>query len=261
MKFLIVGTKIDKASRNIMMNMIDLGGFSISSVDADILDERNLDLEKINSYDFVIFVSKHKSEKKEKTLSIHSPGNWREVWGGGKEGKVCLSSALFQKHLFEILEKKRQESNLDKYSVTMEVTHHGPLIEKPCLFIEIGGSDIEWNDRRASFAVARAVKEAIETFKPSKFREIAIGIGGPHYCQSFNKLQMDSNVAFAHFIPRYVEPITEEMILEAIEKTVEEVDFAVVDWKGLGKAEERDRVIEILEKNYINWKKTSEIKK
>ena len=261
MKFLIIGTKADKASRNIMMNMIDLGGFSISSLDKDILNENNLDMEKINSFDFVIFVSKHKSEKKEKTLSIHAPGNWKEVWGGGEEGKVCFSSALFQKHLFEILERKRKESQLDKYKVTMEVTHHGPLIDKPCLFIEIGGSEEEWNDRRASFVIARAVKEAIETFKENPYRDIAIGIGGPHYCQSFNRLQMNSNVAFSHFIPKYVSPITEEMILEAIEKTIEEVDFVVVDWKGLGVVEERDRIIRILEKNYIRWKKTGDIGK
>ncbi|MEA3414467.1 MAG: D-aminoacyl-tRNA deacylase [Nanoarchaeota archaeon] len=261
MKFLIIGTKIDKASRNIMMNMIDLGGFNISSIDTELFDEKDLDLEKIKAYDFVIFVSKHKSKKKEKILSIHAPGNWRDVWGGGKEGKVCFSSGIFQKYLFEVLENKRKESNLDKYKVTMEVTHHGPLIDKPCLFIEIGGGEEEWADRRASFVISRAVKEAIETFKPSKYLEVAIGIGGPHYCPSFNKLQMNSNVAFSHIIPKYIFPITEEMILEAIKKTVEEVEFVVVDWKGLGVAEERNRIIRILEKNYIRWKKTSEIKK
>ena len=58
-----------------------------------------------------------------------------------------------------------------------------------------------------------------------------------------------------------MQPIEENMIKESIEKTFEEVDFAIIDWKGLGKSEQRDKVIEILEKNYIQWKKTSNIRK
>ena len=51
------------------------------------------------------------------------------------------------------------------------------------------------------------------------------------------------------------------MVLESINKTIEEVDFVVLDWKGLGKAEDRDNLIQILERNYIQWKKTGEIDK
>ena len=31
-----------------------------------------------------------------------------------------------------------------KYKLTLECTHHGPLIEKPCVFIEIGSTETEW---------------------------------------------------------------------------------------------------------------------
>ena len=54
-------------------------------------------------------------------------------------------------------------------------------------------------------------------------------------------------------------PITEEMIREAWEKTKEEVDFAIVDWKGLGISEERKKVIDILEKINFPWKKTKNV--
>jgi len=259
-KFLIVGSKFDAASRNILMNLMDLGNFKYHIINGDMLKTENLNFEKINQFDFVIFASKHKSEKKEKTLTIHAPGNWKEIWGGGKSRRVCPSSALFQKHLFKILNKNKEESEL-KYKVSMEVTHHGPLIERPCVFIEIGGSEEEWKDRRASFVIAKTIREAIETWKENPYREIAVGIGGPHYCQSFNKIQLNSNVALSHIIPKYVFPISEEIILEEINKTVEEVDFVLLDWKGLGKAEERDRILGILNKNYTSWKKTGEIKK
>ncbi len=259
-KFLIVGSKADPASRNIVMNLMDLGGFEFHLIEGEMLKTENLDLEKINNYDFVIFASRHKSEKHEKTLSIHAPGNFREVWGGGKAGLLGSTSALFNKHLFYTLNKVRDESGLLRYSVTMEVTHHGPLIDKPSVFIEVGGSEEEWKDKSASFVIAKTIREAINTWKENPYNEIAVGIGGPHYCPTFNKLQLNSNAAISHIIPKYVSPITEEMILEAINKTVEEVDFVILDWKGLGPAEDRDEIIRILEKNYIQWKKTGEIR-
>ena len=51
------------------------------------------------------------------------------------------------------------------------------------------------------------------------------------------------------------------MIKEAINKTEEEVDFALLDWKGLGNAEQRQQVLDILDKLYIRYKRTSEINK
>jgi len=259
-KFLIVGSKSDPASRNIIMNLMDIGHFDFHLIDGDMLKTENLDISKINEYDLIIFASKHKSEKSEKTLSIHSPGNFREVWGGGESGRLCPVSALFNKHLFESLNKNKEDSEL-RYEVTMEVTHHGPLIDRPCVFIEIGGGEEEWKDKRASFVVAKAIRDALKNWKENPYHEIAIGIGGPHYCPSFNKIQLKSNVAISHVIPKYVSPITEEMILESINKTAEEVDFVILDWKGLGKAEERAQIIELLEKNYVSWKKTGDINK
>ena len=49
------------------------------------------------------------------------------------------------------------------------------------------------------------------------------------------------------------------MIKEAIKKTEEEVDFVLLDWKGLGNSEQRQKVLEILDKLYIGHKRISEI--
>jgi D-aminoacyl-tRNA deacylase len=222
-----------------------------------------MDLLKFQEYDFIIFASRHSSAKKEKTLSIHVPGNFGEANKemGGDSNNVCLSSALFNKQLFENLNESAIEHDLNKkYKITLECTHHGPFIQKPCIFVEIGATPIEWSDRRAGFVVAKAIKRTIENFRENPYNEVAIGIGGPHYCPGFNNIQLYSNVAISHVIPEYIVPITEKMILEAIKKTDEEIDFALIDWKGL-KGEERKNVLEILSKNHIYHKKTSEIKK
>jgi len=277
MKYLIIASKQDPAGVNIVNQLQqfrpnpvlsgmskDKPSFDFYMVEEDILHEENLDIEKINRYDFIIFASKHESGSKEKTLSIHSPGNWRTARGGGKSGKISYSSSLFNKTMFEVLNEEANQSDLTKehhgYKVTLECTHHGPLIGKPCVFIEIGSEEHQWNDKRAGFVLAKTIKRTIDEFKENPYREIAIGLGGPHYCPNFNKIQKDSNVAISHVIPGYMIPITEEMIDEAWEKTFEEVDFVVLDWKGLGKSAQRQEVIDILEKNYIQWKKTSDLK-
>ena len=48
------------------------------------------------------------------------------------------------------------------------------------------------------------------------------------------------------------------MVTEAIEKTDEEVDLILLDWKGLGGAEEREKIIKILDKLHIDYRKTGE---
>ena len=81
------------------------------------------------------------------------------------------------------------------------------------------------------------------------------------FTSTFLSFHATKPIAISHIIPQYAAPISEEMIKEAIDKTEEEIDFAVLDWKGLGLSEQRQSVIDILEKNYISWKKTSEVNK
>jgi D-aminoacyl-tRNA deacylase len=273
-KFLVIASKLDKAGINITTQLSqfrknpilsgmqkEASSFDFYLVDNSILYNENLDMEKINKYDFVIFASKHRSSKGEKALTVHSIGNWREAEFGGEKGKLSKSSAVFQKQLFERLKENADEHDLKDYAVTMEATHHGPLIDKPSVFIEIGSTDIEYTDRRAGFVVAKTIFDLIENFKENPYNEIAVAVGGPHYCPNFNKIQLKSNVAISYVIPAYALPLTDEMVKEAIEKTEEEIDFFVLDWKGLGKAEQRDEVIKVLERNYIQWKKTGDIKR
>ncbi len=135
------------------------------------------------------------------------------------------------------------------------------MIDKPCVFIEIGSTENEWIDRRAAFIIAKTISETIESFKENPYNEIAIAIGGPHYCPNFNKIQLSSNVAISHTIPNYAFPLTEEMINEAIEKTEEDIDFFLLDWKGMGNAEKRNEALKILDKFYTPKRRTSEISK
>ncbi len=259
--YLIIASKLDKAGINITTQMSQFGNFNFYLVDGEVIYTENLNLEKISHYDFVIFASRHRSEKGGKTLSVHAPGNWRKADFGGTPGRVCKTSALFQKQLFEKLKANSEKFHLKGYDLTLECTHHGPLIDKPCVFVEIGATETEWKDRKAAFIVARTIFETIKDFKEDPYNEIAIGIGGPHYCPNFNKVQMNSNIAISHIIPEYAFPITEEMVQEAIGSTEEDIDLILLDWKGLGNSEQRQQALDVLNKFYIQKKRTSEISK
>ena len=252
MKFAIVASKKDTAGMNIANFISDL---PIYYTDKEIINAENIDKE--GKEDFIIFVSKHQGAKG-KMLSLHAPGNWKSQKSemGGKQGKVCKTSAVIMKTFFIELNKNRQD-----WQATLECTHHGPYIEKPCLFIEIGSNEKDWKDIEAGKIIAETIKNAIEKLEEKTKYKTAVGIGGPHYCPNFNKIQLSSDIAISHIIPEYSLPLTEEMIKEAINKTEEKVNLILLDWKGLGNAEQRQETINLLNKLNLKYKRTSEIKK
>jgi len=264
MKFCVVASKKDKAGMNIVEEIKKFSFLPVYLTEKEIINAENIDKEQNIQEDFIIFASKHESREKRKTLSIHAPGNWKKAEMGGKEGKVCKTSALFLKHLFKILNQKveEQEEIKKNYQVTLEVTHHGPYIEKPCCFIEIGSSEEEWQDKKAGKVIARTIKKATDSFNQEARKKYkpAIGIGGKHYCPNFNKIQLNSEIALSHIIPQYIFPIDEKQVIEAIEKTKEKISLAIIDWKGL-KSKERQKAIIILEKLNMPYKRTREIEK
>ena len=258
MKFAIVSSKQDKAGMNITSFLPDL--IPIHYVDCKIVHAENIDKkDEIEDADFIIFTSKHVG-KKPKMLSLHAPGNWKQADYGGKEGKICKTSAFVLKYLFQEINKNAQEQKLEGYEVTMEVTHHGPLIEKPCCFIELGSSEAQWNEKEPAKVLAKTIL-SLQDYKENKEWIPCIAIGGPHYCPNFNKIQLNSKYAISHIIPEYSLPLTESMLKEAEQKTTEQIKQVILDWKGCGKSEERQKALEIIKKFGIEMKRTSDIEK
>ena len=222
--------------------------------------------EELRNIDFLVFASTHRSEKNFPSLCLHAPGNWRDAELGGKPGKVCKTSAFVLKYLFQELNKNYNENkqNLkEDYNVTLEVTHHGPLIEMPCCFIELGSSEKQWQDKEAAKIIAKTIL-ALQDFTNHVEHPDwipCIGIGGPHYCVNFNKIQLNSKYAIGHIIPEYALPLTESMLKEAEEKTLEQVKEVLVDWKGCGNSESRQNIISVIEKSSLKHKRTEKVEK
>jgi D-aminoacyl-tRNA deacylase len=266
MRFAIAYSKKDIAGTNIVEQLkkicflpqFPIIELSKETLYSDDLNEKNYP--QLKNIDFVIFASRHKSEKAEKTLSLHAPGNFRTADFGGKLGKLNSTSAFVLKYLFQELNKNAKEIN-EIYSVTLECTHHGPLIEIPCCFIEVGATENEWNDEKATRVIAKTIL-SLQYFDKAKTSDWipVVGIGGPHYCPNFNKIQLESEYAISHIVPKYALPLTETFAQELEKKTIENLKFVLLDWKGIGDAEEREKTLQVLKHFNFNFKKISEIK-
>ncbi len=198
-------------------------------VEVDYLDE-------YFASDFYVFASKHKSESGKPTLTAHTCGNWgpgAEV--GGRPRELAFSAPIPKKVAFQHI----ASHPLEGFEVTMECTHHGPTSMKtPFFFIEIGSAEKEWLNKKAGEIVADAIMKSIEPKLPN-FR-IAMGAGGTHYCPSFTKLELATDLAFAHIIPNYaVDSLEEETFQQGVEKSG--TRLLVLDWKGL-KGSQREKI-------------------
>ena len=250
MRFAVVASRKDYAGINIVEALVKINkNILIFLVEQEIVYARKID--KLDA-DFIVFASKHQSEKGVKTLTVHPVGNWHKADFGGEDEKLCRCSAEMLKLFFVKLKENAEKYNLN-FPVSMEITHHGPYIQKPCLFIEIGSNEENWKDKKAGEIIAKTISECIsECINPAKKRKqskfkCAIGIGGPHYCPNFNKIQAGSEFALAHIIPKYALPATKQMIQRAIDATIEKVECAVVDWKGLGSADDKSKTLKAVE--------------
>jgi len=190
-----------------------------------------------------VFLSRHSSAKGIPTLSVHTPGNLSEANFGGKPRKVSTSPASAMKNALLEMAKLTNERELD-YEVSYECTHHGPSLEAPTMFTELGSSLTQWKDMEAAAVVADA---AVAAVSGCSCGSVALGIGGPHYNAKFTKLAVTNQRAFGHIIPKYaLGEVDAEMIRQCVERTLEPVDSVVLDWKGI-KGEHKQKIIAALE--------------
>jgi D-aminoacyl-tRNA deacylase len=199
----------------------------------------------------LVFVSRHSSVSGIPTLSVHTPGNLGEAELGGIARKVSVASASAMKRALLELSKQKERLKLD-YKVSYECTHHGPSLNVPTMFVELGSSPKQWRDLKAAEAVAHAAMAAVSG--KQDFPAV-LGVGGPHYNEKFSKLALNTEVAFGHIISKYaVQRIDAELLRQCIQRTVERVESAVFDWKGMRGADKK-RLTAILNEMNVSVEK------
>lgn len=209
--------------------------------------------ERFQNLDLIIFISRHCSSSGKPTFSVHTPGNLHIAEMGGFSKKVSISPAIAMKNALKALAFFRDESEID-FDVSYECTHHGPSLNIPAMFVELGSSKIQWSNTKAAVIVGHAAILAISKFKLST-KKAVLGIGGTHYNSKFTNLALTSDTIFSHIIPKYmVHYVDSEILSECVEKTLEKVDYALLDWKGI-KSSDKPKLLRALEKINLSYKK------
>jgi len=237
----------------IFISKKDIAGMNIGSflsLKIDYLDNDTIFSDRCGSAKLCIFATRHSSTGPP-TLSVHAPGNWGTAEYGGKNRALCTAAAGFMK---EAMMNLSHEVKALDYDISMEQTHHGPVMDSPCFFIEIGSQEKQWKDPEAAKALARTIEKTVLA-KP--VHKSAVFVGGGHYNKAATKVMLNSEYAIGHICARHeLANLNEHMLLQAMEKTEPKAELVILDWKGLG--EHKRRIVEMLENmgiEYIQSKK------
>jgi D-aminoacyl-tRNA deacylase len=201
----------------------------------------------------IVFLSRHSSASGTPTLSVHTPGNLGAAKLGGLPKQISVSPATAMQNALKALAYLKEGMNL-QYEVSYECTHHGPSLNVPTMFVELGSSEKQWQDSRAAEAVAHAAMLAIGKFGASE-KTAVLGIGGTHYNQRFTRMALEEKAVFGHMIPKYAVPLVDaELLRQCMDRTLEKVDCAVLDWKGI-KSADKPHLLKALEEIGLPYKK------
>ena len=201
----------------------------------------------------IVFISRHSSQSGKPTLSVHTPGNFGNAELGGLPKTLSISSSSVMQNALKCLMHNKEELKLN-YEVSFECTHHGPSLNVPTVFVELGSSATQWSDSKAAEAVAHSAMSAIASFTVSTTSAV-LGIGGTHYNQKFTRMTLMGEASFGHMIPKYaVSHVDAEMLSHCIKRTLEKVQLAVLDWKGI-KSIDKPNLLSTLENVGLPFKK------
>ena len=175
-----------------------------------------------HSIDYYIVASRHWSSSGTPCLTVHPTGNFGKAMYGGRDRELQRAPANAMRDIFLELVRNPPRG----YEVSLEATHHSPTqFETPMFFAELGSGKRQWTDEAAGAYLAEAIMRGIASRGRAP---VAVGFGGGHYCPTFTA--MEGETAFGHICPKYaLDLLTEDLIRQMVERTVDGVDKAVLD--------------------------------
>jgi len=197
--------------------------------------------EKFNEeFDLVIFISKHASEAGINSLTVHPIGNLGEAKFGGNHGELVPSAPHEMTHALRLLNQNyKNNSEISDYDVSFEATHHGPYLETPTFYIEIGSDKKRWMDEDAGYVIAKTVLD-LKNELPKNY-PVSICIGGGHYAPRFTDLALEKKVSIGHMIPGWgLKYLTKGTLRKVVENTPD-AEYLYFD-RSSTSAKERNRI-------------------
>ena len=171
----------------------------------------------------VIFPSRHVAASGQASLTLHPIGIPHARAGevgefGGHGGKAPPPSPRLGPWWRMLLQKSQRDSRVDGFEVSLEVTHHGPFLNTPCLFIEVGSTEATWGHTGAAEVLAEIIFEGLimeyksGTWDPVEHagQAVIITLGGGHYAPRANLLGAVDGVWLGHMLATYALPFEQK---------------------------------------------------
>ena len=190
------------------------------------------------NYEKIIFASRHRAASGKPTLTTHVCGNFGPNDLGGEKGKLSKADASLMYKIFKQIKNNNPFAN---YAVSLEATHHGPFINIPHCWVELGSTEEQWKDKEAAEFLAECI---IKGIKLNDIAPVAIGLGGNHYVSKIT--QYEGEYAFGHIMPKYAQAyFNKKMLEQMIKQTTPEPEYIVIDKRGIA---QQSKVRELAEK-------------
>jgi D-aminoacyl-tRNA deacylase len=162
----------------------------------------------------VLILSRHVSRSNTPAMTLHAIGipgilpYGKEGISGGKNGLLVPPSKYFAS-LFRRMNTLARKKKLDvDFDLTLETTHHGPILTTPTLYIEIGSTEDEWGREDIADCWAEVISDVLVMFgsKSAYFNpdlDVMIGFGGGHYAPRHKAVILNSDINVGHIIANY----------------------------------------------------------
>ncbi len=248
----ILASNLDPGGRNIashLRQLMDCAG-ELRGIETNVvmLDEEIVRAERFPDRispkpDLAIFASRHQSESGMPCLTAHFPGNFSEALQGGYPRQLSMASPHDMNEAIRNLSASGRDLG---YQITVEATHHGPLTDIPCFFIEIGSTRVEWRNQDAGEVVARSILKTVRN--PPAQGRVAVGLGGPHYSGRLTELLLHTEFSLSHVVPKHhIGDLDEEMLRMIFARSLPPGEMAILEWKGM-RGDERRSLISCLDR-------------
>ncbi|HYA54583.1 MAG TPA: D-aminoacyl-tRNA deacylase [Thermoplasmata archaeon] len=145
----------------------------------------------------LVFPSIHRSEQKVASLTVHpigNPGPTAEL--GGRPRHLVPTDPLRMVSALRLLQEGSSRMGVPS---TYEATHHGPALDTPSFFIEVGsGAELPPPPE-----AVRILADVIPRITETSGDRVALAVGGGHYVPHFTDLALHRSWAFGHLLSRH----------------------------------------------------------
>lgn len=168
----------------------------------------------------VIFPSRHAAKSGTPCLTLHPIGVPHLAHDklpdfGGESGFAPPPSTRLGPW-WRLLQEKWVGNSIPDFSLSLEVTHHGPILDVPCLFIEVGSTQDYWDHEGAAKLLSDVIWEGLGLDDTPQLghwdpvmhhsQPVLITLGGGHYAPKGNKLASEEHVWLGHMLANHSIP-------------------------------------------------------